>query len=213
MNDAMKKTVSMLIAILMTLSFSFGVAEDSVENEKIPVTVAFAVNRWDHYWKPGDKLVNNTDESQNRVKFVLEQINLASVGTLIREGQDNDTIERQYEDYLRILQDGADIQEQLFADIGIYVWAVGLPDEQSISQEEARRISCQVLMEEAGISEEQMAHFYPHFTYETGDPQNPFWHITWLPFDQGADVSRILDVAVYAHDGSVCGYKIAVPVG
>lgn len=213
MNYAMKKTVAVLIAILTMFSFSFGVAEDSVENEKIPVTVAFAVNRWDCFWKPGEKIVNNSDESQNRVKSVLEQIDLASAGTLIREGQDNDTIERQYEDYLRILQDGADIQEQLFADIGIYVWAVGLPDEQSISQEEARRISCQVLMDEANISDEQMEHFYPHFTYETGDPQNPFWHITWMPFDQGADVSMILDVAVYAHDGSICGYKIAVPVG
>ncbi|MBQ9252655.1 MAG: hypothetical protein IJ188_08465 [Clostridia bacterium] len=36
---------------------------------------------------------------------------------------------------------------------------------------------------------------------------------TWMPFDQGADVSTIFDVAVYAHDGSICGYRIAVPVG
>lgn len=35
-----------------------------------------------------------------------------------------------------------------------------------------------------------------NFTYETGNPETPFWCVTWIPFDQGADVSTILDVAV-----------------
>ena len=37
-------------------------------------------------------------------------------------------------------------------------------------------------------------------------------HLTWMPFDQGADVSTIFDVAAYAHDGSICGYRIVVSV-
>ena len=60
-----------------------------------------------------------------------------------------------------------------FADTGIYIWAIGLPDDQSITQEDAKRLSCQILLEDVRISEEQMVYFYPHFTYETGNPENP----------------------------------------
>ena len=205
----MKRTViSLLLAVLV---FTFGCALAS--GEQIPVRVSYDINRWDHFWKPGEKVLARTEGSRARVDSVLQAIDQASAGTLIREGADSDTIEIQFADYQRMLQDGVEIQAQVFDDIGTYVWAVGLPDEQSITQEEAKRISCQLMMEEAGISEEQMCHFYPHFTYETGDPEQPFWHITWMPFDQDADVSTILDVAVYAHDGSICGYRIAVPVG
>ena len=112
-----------------------------------------------------------------------------------------------------MLQDGAKIEPQLFDDIGTYTWAVGLPDEQSITQDQAWRTACQVLLEEAGIAEEQLTHFYPHFSYETGDPENPFWHLNLMPYDAGSAVSVVYEVAVYAHDGSVCGYKIGVPVG
>ena len=144
---------------------------------------------------------------------ILLRIDQDSEGTPVREGADNDTVEFQYAEYQRMLQNGMDVREQLFADTGKYIWAIGLPDDQSITQEEAKKLSCRILLEDAGIPEEQMVHFYPHFTYETGNPENPFWHVTWMPFDQGADVSTILDVAVYAHDGSICGYRIAVPVG
>lgn len=207
-------TALALAAILMVIMITGYSEEISMDTEdQIPVEVAFDITRWDQYWKPGEKILERTEESQSRVKAVLLMIDQASAGTSVREGADNDTIELQYVEYQRMIQEGREIKPQLFDDIGTYIWAVGLPDEQSISQDEARRISCQVLLEVAGISEEQMSHFYPHFTYETGNPENPFWHITWMPFDQGADVSTIFDVAVYAHDGSICGYRIAVPVG
>ena len=201
-------------AVLMVIiipGYSEEISTDAAD--QIPVEAAFDITRWDQYWKPGEKILIKTEESRSRVESVLLMIDQASAGTSVREGADNDTVELQYEAYQRMIQEGRKIKPQLFDDIGTYIWAVGLPDEQSISQDEARRISCQVLLEEAGISEEQMSHFYPHFTYETGDPENPFWHITWMPFDQDADVSMIFDVAVYAHDSSICGYRIAVPVG
>ena len=144
---------------------------------------------------------------------ILDKANQDSEGTPVREGADADTVELQYELYQHMLQDGAEIEPQLFDDIGTYTWAVGLPDEQSITQDQAWRTACQVLLEEAGIAEEQLTHFYPHFSYETGDPENPFWHLNLMPYDAGSEVSVVYEVAVYAHDGSVCGYKIGVPVG
>ena len=207
-------TVLTLIAVLMTAAAP-GMSEEQRSSavEQIPIEAAFDITRWDHYWKPGEKVLERTEDSKSRVELVLQAIDQASAGTPVREGADRDTIELQYKEYQRMLEDGAEIREQLFDDIGTYIWALGLPDDQSITQEDAKRISCQLLLEEAGIADEQMTHFYPHFTYETGDPENPFWLITWMPFDQGADVSMILDTAVYAHDGSACGYRMAVPVG
>jgi len=188
-------------------------AESQIEKEQIPITVAYDTTQWDQYWKPGEKKLEAAEETRSKVDAILLRIDQASAGTPVREGADNDTVEFQYAEYQRMIKDGMDVREQLFTDTGIYIWAIGLPDDQSITQEEAKKLSCQILLEDAGISEEQMVHFYPHFTYETGNPENPFWHVTWMPFDQVADVSTILDVAVYAHDGSICGYRIAVPVG
>lgn len=215
MNRKVYTFAALALAAVLMVIIKPGYSEENPMDiaDQIPVEVAFDITRWDQYWKPGEKALDDTEETRSRVQYVLDTIDQASAGTSVREGADNDTVELQYEEYQHMLQNGMEVQAQLFDDIGTYIWAIGLPDEQSISQDEARRISCQLLLEEAGITEEQMSHFYPHFTYETGDSENPFWHITWMPFDQGANVSTILDVAVYAHDGSICGYRIAVPVG
>ena len=215
MNNTMKKAAALFTVLFLTIIGMGEIvkAESQSEEERIPVTVAYDTTQWDQYWKPGEKKLEATEETQSKVDAILLRIDLASEGTPVREGADNDTVEFQYAEYQRMIHDGMDVREQLFDDTGIYTWAVGLPDDRSITQEEAKKLSCQILLEDAGISEEQMVHFYPHFTYETGNPENPFWRVTWMPFDQGTDVSAILDVAVYAHDGSICGYRIAVPVG
>ena len=209
------KCLGSLILIVLACSAITGLAENEEGNENswIPIEVSFDLTRWDRYWKPGEKIMEDTEESRIQVNAILEKANQASEGTLVRDGADTDTVELQYELYQRMLQDGAKIEPQLFDDIGTYTWAVGLPDEQSITQDQAWRIACQVLLEEAGISEEQLTHFYPHFSYETSDPENPFWHLNLMPYDAGSEVSVVYEVAVYAHDGSVCGYKIGVPVG
>ena len=214
MNRIMK-CLCALILMMAICSALTGYAEEEtdIENDQIPVVVSFDLTRWDRYWKPGEKRMEDTEESRIQVNAILEKVNQASEGTLVRDGADADTVELQFELYQRMLQDGAEIEPQLFDDIGTYTWAVGLPDEQSISQDQAWRIACQVLLEEAGISEEQLTHFYPHFSYETSDPENPFWHLNLMPYDAGSEVSVVYEVAVYAHDGSVCGYKIGVPVG
>jgi len=209
------KCLGSLILIVLACSAITGLAENKEGNENnwIPIEVSFDLTRWDRYWKPGEKRMEDTEESRIQVNAILEKVNQASEGMLVREGADADTVELQYELYQHMLQDGAEIEPQLFDDIGTYTWAVGLPDEQSITQDQAWRTACQVLLEEAGIAEEQLTHFYPHFSYETGDPENPFWHLNLMPYDAGSEVSVVYEVAVYAHDGSVCGYKIGVPVG
>ena len=211
-----RNCLSLIILILLTFSSVLtGYAEEDtdIENDRIPVEVSFDLTRWDRYWKPGEKTMEDTEESRKQVSAILDKANHDSEGTPVREGADADTVELQYELYQRLLQDGAKIEPQLFDDIGTYTWAAGLPDEQSITQDQAWRIACRVLLEEAGISEEQLTHFYPHFSYETGDPENPFWHLILMPYDAGSEFSVVYEVAVYAHDGSVCGYKIGVPVG
>ena len=209
------KCLGSLILIVLACSAITGLAENKEGNENnwIPIEVSFDLTRWDRYWKPGKKRMEDTEESRIQVNAILEKVNQASEGMLVREGADADTVELQYELYQHMLQDGAEIEPQLFDDIGTYTWAVGLPDDQSITQKQAWYIACQVLLEEAGIAEEQLTHFYPHFSYETGDPENPFWHLNLMPYDAGSEVSVVYEVAVYAHDGSVCGYKIGVPVG
>ncbi len=201
--------------MMVACSAMIGYAEEKkdIENNQIPVEVSFDLTRWDHYWKPGEKIMEDTEESRKKVNDILEKVNQASEGTLIRNGADADTVELQYELYQRMLQDGAEIEAQLFDDIGTYTWAVGLPDEKSITQDQAWRTACQVLLEEAGISEEELIHFYPHFSYETGNPENPFWNLNLMPYDAGSEFSVVYEVAVYAHDGSVCGYRVGVPVG
>jgi len=209
------KCLCALILMMAICSALTGYAEEEtdIENDQIPVVVSFDLTRWDRYWKPGEKRMEDTEESRIQVNAILEKANQASEGMLVREGADADTVELQYELYQHMLQDGAKIEPQLFDDIGTYTWAVGLPDEQSITQDQAWRTACQVLLEEVGIAEEQLTHFYPHFSYETGDPENPFWHLNLMPYDAGSEISVVYEVAVYAHDGSVCGYKIGVPVG
>ena len=209
------KCLCALILMIAICSALTGYAEEEtdIENDQIPVVVSFDLTRWDRYWKPGEKRMEDTEESRIQVNAILEKVNQASEGMLVREGADADTVELQYELYQHMLQDGAKIEPQLFDDIGTYTWAVGLPDEQSITQDQAWRTACQVLLEEAGIAEEQLTHFYPHFSYETGDPENPSWHLNLMPYDAGSEISVVYEVAVYAHDGSVCGYKIGVPVG
>ena len=209
------KCLGSLILIVLACSAITGLAENEEGNENswIPIEVSFDLTRWDRYWKPGEKKMEDTEESRKQVDAILEKANQTSEGTPVRDGADADTVELQYELYQRMLQDGSEIEPQLFDDIGTYTWAVGLPDDQSITQKQAWYIACQVLLEEAGIHEEQLTHFYPHFSYETGDPENPFWHLNLMPYDAGSEVSVVYEVAVYAHDGSVSGYKIGVPVG
>ena len=202
-----------LMIVLCSATVAHAEEKTDSENNQIPVEVSFDITRWDCYWKPGEKMMEDTEESRIQVNAILEKVNQASERTLVRNGADADTVELQYESYRRMLKNGTEIEEQLFDDIGTYIWAVGLPDDQSITQDQAWHMACQVLLEEAGISEEQLTHFYPHFSYETGDPENPFWHLTLMPYDSGSEVRVVYEVAVYAHDGSICGYKIGIPVG
>ena len=57
---------------------------------------------------------------------------------------------------------------------------------------------------------ETLVHYYPQVSYETGsDPENPSWHIILACYDYeetGLPITAWA-VSVYAHDGSICGYR------
>ena len=125
-----RKCLSLIILLLLTCSIVMaGYAENKADSDnQIPVVVSFNLTRWDRYWKPGEKIMADIEESRKQVSAILDKANQDSEGTPVREGADADTVELQYELYQRLLQDGAKIEPQLFDDIGAYTWAAGLPD-------------------------------------------------------------------------------------
>ena len=59
-------------------------------------------------------------------------------------------------------------------------------------------------------TEETLIHYYPQVSYETGnDPENPVWRITPICYDyeESGLPFTAYEIAIYAHDGSVCGYR------
>ena len=81
-----------LVAILMVIMITGYSEEISMDTEdQIPVEVAFDITRWDQYWKPGEKKLENSEETRNRIESVLLLIDQESAGTSIREGADRET--------------------------------------------------------------------------------------------------------------------------
>ena len=213
-----RKVFSFLM-IMSIMGFSVCCAEsgaqttdrDTEERGHVPISVSYNLNMWDQYWKPGEHFMKSNDEAERRVDDILQQVDMISAGSVIRTNADSFTLEQQYQSYQDMLQNGMVVNEQLFDDMGTYIWLVGFPDEESITADQAWRLAYQVLLEDAGVSETELIHYYPQISYEVGNPENPFWRFHFMPYD--LDVSIVYDVAVYAHDGSICGYKIAVSVG
>ena len=147
---------------------------------------------WEARWKPGEYAVAFTPEEDARYTEIMETAARQSEGTGARTEADQETPEVQYERFTGMYPDGNPVvyDDVEYEDIGYYKWAAGLPDDQS--------------------EPETLKHYYPHASYETGsDPENPAWHILLECYDyeeSGLPVTA-WSVAVYAHDGSVCGYR------
>ena len=167
---------------------------------------------WKMYWKPGEYTVECTPEEEARIAGVMEEAMRKSEGTPERMDAEKESPEVQYERYLSFFPDGAPVEykDVEYEDIGYYRWAVGLPDGQSISPEEAWKIALVFLTGQQLADPETLAHYYPQTVYDTGyDPGNPVWKVTPVCYDYeetGLPVSA-WEVAVYAHDGSICGYR------
>ena len=176
-------------------------------------TTAFAdeVTFWEAHWQPGEYMVAFTPEEDARVAGIMEEATRKSEGTMTRTVADQDSVEAQYERFLNMHPDGKPItsDDVQYADIGWSTWAAGPPDDQSISRDDAWKIALEFLIENDLATPETLAHYYPQVSYDTGDPENPAWHITPECYDyEESDLPvTVWLVSVYAHDGSICGYR------
>jgi len=194
----MKKNAQILI-LMLCLAIS------------VASVTAHAENYWDRMWQPGIHTVQITEADRNRFDAIWEKIDQGSAGTLTRKAQETGSIKYQYEEYLAL--DTSDLGSVRFDDIGEYRWSVGLPDEQSISSDEALRIAFKIYLDELGIPEEELENRYPQISYETWMPGEPIWMIQMIPYrpQKGEVVSY--QIGIYAHDGSIAGYRSSVAAG
>ena len=184
------------------------------------VSISHADTFWKMYWKPGEYVVEFTLEEETHISGIIEKAKEKSEGTNIRLGADreNDT-EYAYEQFLSISPDGTPMEptdEIEYEDIGLYYWAVGIPDDQSISKDEAWKILLKFLIDQKLSTPEDLVHYYPLISFETGNYSgNPVWRIILECYDNAESnlPFTFCDVAIYAHDGSICGYRLIEPVG
>ena len=162
---------------------------------------------YDKYWESGAYTVEITEEDRVRLAALWEQVEMLSAGTKVREASEAETLEVQYEKYLQM----GEIPERVYDDVGPYTWAAGLPDEKAISQEEAYICACKALLEQYGLAEEQLVHYWPHYAYLTSDPEHPVWQLDFICYD--GTRTRTATVALYAHDGSICGVQYEMSNG
>ena len=95
---------------------------------------AHADSYWKMHWKPGENIISFTPEEDAQITAVIEEANQKSEGTNIRIGADRESdVETAYNNFLTMSPDGAPMEPadgKEYEDIGRYMWAVGLPDEQ-----------------------------------------------------------------------------------
>ena len=184
------------------------------------VSISHADTFWKMYWQPGEYVVEFTLEEETHISGIIEKAKEKSEGTNIRLGADreNDT-EYAYEQFLSISPDGTPMEptdDIEYEDIGLYYWAVGIPDDQSISKDEAWKILLKFLIDQKLSTPEDLVHYYPLISFETGNYSgNPVWRIILECYDNAESnlPFTFCDVAIYAHDGSICGYRLIEPVG
>lgn len=202
----MKKLISTMLFLLLALSC---------------LSVSTAEKYWKMYWKPGDRIVEMTPEEDGQFTGIIEEAVRKSEGTTVRLGADHESdLEAAYAVFLSVSPDGTPIgpyeDSVNYEDIGCYKWAVGIPDDQSVGRDEAWKNILKFLVDEGISTPEILVHYYPQAAYETGnDPENPVWRIILACYDHeksGLPIAAY-ELSVYAHDGSICGYRDLNPDG
>lgn len=184
------------------------------------VSLSQADTFWEMHWQPGEYIVKFNSEEDTLIIGIIETAKGRSDGTNIRLGADreNDTVYT-YEQFLSVSPNGTPMEPAdgiKYEDIGYYYWAVGIPDDQSISKDEAWKILLKFLIDQKLSTPEDLMHYYPLVSYETGNYSgNPVWRIILECYDYTESnlPFTFCDVAIYAHDSSICGYRLIEPVG
>ena len=115
------------------------------------VGISHADTFWKLHWEPGEYVVEFTLEEETTISGIIKMVNEKSEGTNIRLGADreNDS-ENAYEQFLSVSPDGTPMEPAdgiKYEDIGYYYWAVDIPDDQSISKDEAWKILLKFLID------------------------------------------------------------------
>ena len=173
---------------------------------------AFADTFWVKHWNPGEYIVEFSPEEDKQITGIIEEAIRKSEGTVMRIGADQESVEAQYERFIGMFPDGNPIEydDIDYEDIGHYKWAVGIPDNQSVSRDEAWKITLKFLIDQNLAAPETLVHYYPQVSYQTGsDPEKPAWNIilTCYDYEESGLPITVWAVSVYAHDGSICGYR------
>lgn len=125
-------------------------------------------------WGKDGYAVKLTQADLDDIEQMWEKVDTLSLGSGIRETAEMYTLEDEYNDYLKLTEP---VMERYYDDVGAYRWVPGLPDEQSISQYQALCIGMKALCDQYQQKPADFIHYYPRFSYETSDPDNPMWKI------------------------------------
>ena len=155
----MKKVFCILMAALLLMT---------------SVSSAFANPLFDKHWNQGEYVIELTDEEIEKYEKIFRTALKKSEGTSEKANFDASSYEKEYQYYL----EHGPYPTVEYDDIGMHTAAIGLPDDQSISQQQVLYIAYRVLQEQYGLSDEQLTMLLPFWTFAVSDPDNTKWLIS-----------------------------------
>lgn len=158
---------------------------------------------FDKHWNQGEYVIDLTDEEIEKYEKIFQTALEKSEGTSEKAIFDASSYEKEYQYYL----EHGPFQTRKFDDIGELLGICGLPDDQSISQQQALYIAYRALQEQYGLSDEQLTMILPFWTFAVPDPDNPIWVVILKEYDFSDSFNWYSFVYVYAHDGSIWGVR------
>ena len=164
---------------------------------------AFAKPLFDKHWNQGEYVIELTDEEIEKYEKIFQTALEKSEGTLTKDKFDVSSYEKEYQYYL----EHGPYPTVEYDDIGMYKAVIGLPDDQSISQQQVLYIAYHVLQEQYGLSDEQLTMLLPFFAFLVSDPNNPMWFITLKDYDYYDNFNWHSFFYIDAHDGSIWGVR------
>ena len=164
---------------------------------------AFANPLFDKHWNQGEYVIELTDEEIEKYEKIFRTALEKSEGTTTKAVFDASSYEKDYQYYL----EHGPFQTRKFDDIRELLGICGLPDDQSISQQQVLYIAYRVLQEQYGLSDEQLTMLLPFWTFAVPDPDHPIWVVILKEYDFSDSFNWYSFVYVYAHDGSIWGVR------
>lgn len=156
---------------------------------------------FDKHWNQGEYVIELTDEEIEKYEKIFQTALKKSEGTSEKANFDASSYEKEYQYYL----EHGPYPTVEFDDVGVHTAAIGLPDDQSISQQQVLYIAYRVLQEQYGLSDEQLTMLLPFWTFAVSDPDNPMWFISLKDYDFYDNFNWHSFLYIYAHDGSIWG--------